>query len=148
MKVTISPVFGIKMESGSDSLQIDSALSAPAKLNVNAVVTSSIITTGGLYTLSSSTATTQIMPLASSVPGVNFIFRNLSAHQHVLTGSQEAQGTLVFAGPAGMTSSFSAAGQGSKFTMSGSVGVSVVLVSDGISFLVSAMSGSSTINGT
>lgn len=101
------------------------------------------LSAGGMYTVSGE-ATHIVMPLASSIPGGTVIMRSLSAYAHFLTGSQEANGTVVFAGMAGATP----ANQGSKLTLPAVVGSSVALVSDGKSFLVMAASGSCTLSGT
>ena len=79
-----------------------------------------------------------VMPLASSVPGAQFIVRNLSAHAHALTGSAEAGGTKVFT---------DGTSRGSKIALAAAVGNSVTLVSDGVNFCVMANSGSLTISG-
>lgn len=114
---------------------------------VTALVSSSTapltVSAGGVYTVSGE-ATQIVMPLASSMPGGKIIFRSASAYAHFLTGSQEANGTVVFAGMAGATP----ANQGSKLTLSNVVGSSVALVSDGAKFLVMAASGSCTLSGT
>lgn len=110
------------------------------------------LSAGGTYTVTGSAASgnniTQIvMPLASSVPGAVFVIRSLSPDAHFLTGSQEVNGTKVFAGHIGTTPDT----QGSKLTLAtnGTVsGCSVALISDGKSFLVMAASGSCTISGT
>lgn len=101
------------------------------------------LSAGGMYTISGE-ATQIVMPLASSIPGGTIIVRSTSAYAHFLTGSQEANGTLVFAGHVGATP----ANQGSKLTLPAVVGSSVALVSDGKSYLMLAASGSCTISGT
>jgi len=81
------------------------------------------------------------MPLASSVPGGIFVFRDISGHAHALTGSQETVGTKVFAGMPGATP----ANSGAKLTFPAVANTSVALISDGKSFLVTAASGSITL---
>lgn len=97
----------------------------------------------GVLTISGSTVLTQSMPTAASCPGATFVFRNLSAHAHVLTGSQETAGTKAF------VSALSGAvtGQGSKLVLSGAVGGSVVLMSDGLYFHALSYSGSFAVSG-
>ena len=144
-KVVINDSEGLVQKTGS-GVEISSTVSMSAlpTTPVAAQTAAATLTSPGVYTLSSSGALTMTMPLASSVPGGTFIFRCASAHAHALTGSQETQGTLVFAGMPGATP----ANQGSKLTLPATVGSSVALVSDGLSFLVMAASGSCTISGT
>lgn len=144
-RTIISDSFGVKQVGGSSGLQIDSALASSPALNVNSLTAASTLTTGGVYTVSGNSAVTTVMPLASSTPGSMFVFRGLSNHAHVLTGSQETAGTMVFCGTPGLTG---AAGSGSSLSLSAVVGSSVVLVSDGKSFVLTGMSGSITISGT
>lgn len=96
----------------------------------------------GVLTISGSTVLTQSMPTAASCPGATFVFRNLSAHAHVLTGSQETAGTKAF-----VSSLADAEGKGSKLVLSGAVGGSVVLMSDGLYFHALSYSGSFAISG-
>lgn len=150
-KVVINDSRGLFQESGS-GLSVDSSVSISSpvimstlpKTTVSAKTSSTTIVDPGVYTVSSTGALTMTMPLASDVPGGLFIFRSASAHAHVLTGSQEAGGTLVFAGMPGATP----ANQGSALTLPAVVGSSVALISDGKNFLVTAASGSCTISGT
>lgn len=91
----------------------------------------------GVNTLSASTVLTGVMPKASDVPGASLTFRNLSTNAVLLTGSQETAGTKVF------ISQFSGnLGNGAKCTLPGTVGASVLLQSDGLSFHVLSYSGS------
>ena len=115
---------------------------SPYKVDsVNAITSTTTLVPGhaGLTTISSSTALTLTMPSASLAPGAMFTFRNLSAHAHALTGSQEVAGTLVFC---------DATNHGSKIALSNTVGRSVSLLCDGLSFMVLGSSGSYTISGT
>lgn len=96
----------------------------------------------GVLTISGSTVLTQSMPTAASCPGATFVFRNLSAHAHVLTGSQETAGTKAF-----VSALADAEGQGSKLVLSGAVGGSVVLMSDGLYFHALSYSGSFAVSG-
>ena len=100
----------------------------------------------GVLTISGSTVLTQSMPTAASCPGATFVFRNLSAHAHVLTGSQETAGTKAFVSQLS-ASAAGVSGQGSKLVLSGAVGGSVVLMSDGLYFHALSYSGSFAISG-
>lgn len=144
-KVTINDSQGLVQSSGS-GLEISSTVSMTAlpTTPVLAQTSAATLTKPGVYTLSGSIATTWVMPLASTVPGGTFVFRSASAHAHVLTGSQEASGTKVFAGHVGATPDT----QGSALALAAIQGSSVALISDGLSFLVMAASGSCTISGT
>lgn len=113
------------------------------KQAVNALTAASTLTVGGVYTVSGNAAVTTVMPLASAVPGATFIFRALSAHAHIFTGSQETVGTQVFAGMAGATP----ANLGSSLALAAVVGSSAAVVSDGKSFLVMAASGTCVLAG-
>ena len=93
----------------------------------------------GLITVSKGSAATIVMPLASTVPGAMFIVRTTTAAAHILTGSQEANGTLVFS---------DGTSHGSRATLAAVIGSSVALLSDGKNFLVLGNSGSVTIAGT
>ena len=93
----------------------------------------------GLVTVSKGSAATIVMPLASAVPGAMFVVRTTTAAPHVLTGSQETNGTLVFS---------NGTNNGSRATLTGVIGSSVSLLSDGKNFLVLGNSGSVTIAGT
>jgi len=100
----------------------------------------------GVYLLSKADGDiTVVMPLAASVPGGVFIFRqaNASPRQHKLTGSAEVGGKKVFCGQAGATPD----GFGSLVTFPALQNSSVTLVSDGFSFCLAAASGSIGISG-
>jgi hypothetical protein len=81
-----------------------------------------------------------------------FTVRSLSNHAHTLTGSQEGNGTKVFALIASGT--LPAAGSKLALTVNGSAGdaigggSSVALLSDGKNFLVIGASGSVILSGT
>jgi len=144
MKTIISDSFGMKQVADGSGLQIDSSLSSSPSLSVQALSSATTLTAGGVFTVSGAAAVTTTMPLASSVPGSTFVFRSLSPHAHALTGSQETAGTLAFCGVPGLTG---ANGSGSKLALSAVIGSSVVLVSDGKSFVLTGMSGSVTLSG-
>lgn len=127
MKITISPILGLKAESGSDNIVI-----AGITMVVNAITSSTVLTAGGMYTLSGSAAITQTMPAAASVPGALFVFRSLTAFANVLTGST---GAFV-----------NGATKGSKLTLSGSIDSSVILTCDGKSFVFNGNSNVHTIS--
>ena len=96
-------------------------------------------TQAGVVTLSGSATSLVVMPLAADCQGAMFTVRSESAFPHILTGSQEANGTLVFTN--GTT-------RGSRATLAAVVGSSAALLSDGKNFLVLGNSGSVTIAGT
>ena len=137
-KVIISDSQGLVQKSGS-GFEVESMPTTA----VTAQTSAGTIVSPGVYTLSGSTALTWIMPLASSVPAGTFVFRTASAQAHILTGSQETNGTKVFAGMAGATP----ATEGSALTLPSVQGSSVALISDGSKFLVMAASGSCTLSG-
>ena len=137
-KIVISNSTGIQQFDGDSGLQIDSSLSKSPLMSSTALTAATTLVDGGLYTVSGGGALTMVMPLASSVPGAQFIVRNLSAHAHALTGSAEAGGTKVFT---------DGTSRGSKIALAAAVGNSVTLVSDGVNFCVMANSGSLTISG-
>ncbi len=114
--------------------------------SIYAVTSSLTLAAGdaGVVTLSSSVAgvLTEVLPTAASTPGATFVFRTTSAHAHILTGSQEANGTKVI-----ISQLSGAAGQGSKLTLNAAQGSSVFLQSDGRLFHVLSFSGSFTIAG-
>lgn len=97
--------------------------------SVTAVIATTTFVPGnaGVLTVSSSAALTNVMPTAASCPGAEFIFRNLSAHAHILTSSQETAGTTVFV---------SGVLVGQKITMAATVGAVTMLKSDGVHFVV------------
>lgn len=144
-RVIIDPIKGLYEVAGS-GIEIGAGVtfSSTPVTEVRAQTSAGTLSDAGVYTLSGSSALTWVMPLASSVPGGVFVFRTASAHAHILTGSQEAAGTKVFAGMPGATPD----GQGSSLTMPSTQGSSVALISDGASFLVMASSGSVALAGT
>ena len=148
-KLTYDATRGLVQESGSGVVFNSDSItftSMPIS-SVQAIATSATVTSPGVYTVSGSAGVLSVvMPLASAVPGAQFVFRTLSADAHILTGSQETNGTKVFAGIPG-SSVAGVAAQGSRLTLPGVLGSSVALVSDGKSFLVAGLSGSCTIAG-
>lgn len=138
-KIVISSATGIQQLADDSGLQIDSSLTKTPLMSATALTAATTLVDGGLYTASGAGALTMVMPLASSVPGATFIFRNLSAHAHALTGSAEAAGTRVFT---------DGTSRGSKLALAAAVGNSVTLVSDGVNFCVMGNSGSLALTGT
>ena len=142
-KTTITDSKGLVQEAGSGIVfesSVFSATSLPYS-PVQAISTAATVTAPGVYTIAGGSPTVVVMPLASAHPGATYVFRSASAQAHVLTGSAESLGTPVFAGQPGATP----AGVGSKLTFAATSGVSVVLVSDGNRFCVTAGSGSITL---
>jgi hypothetical protein len=114
------------------------------KATVVATTAGDTLVSPGVYNLSASAGVlTMVMPMASAVAGGVFVFRSTSPSAHILTGSQEAAGTKVFAGTPGATPD----NLGSKLTLPAVVGSSVALISDGASFLLMASSGSCSLSG-
>ena len=110
-----------------------------APLTVLATGSTLTPTQAGVVTVDGGAASLVVMPLATDCPGAMFTVRSVSAFAHILTGSQEANGTLVFTN--GTT-------RGSRATLAAVVGSSAALLSDGKSFLVLGNSGSVTLAGT
>lgn len=145
-KVIISDSKGLVQESGS-GVEINSSVTMASlpKATVVATTAGDTLVSPGVYTLSASAGVlTMVMPMASAVAGGMFVFRSTSPSAHILTGSQETNGTKVFAGTPGATPD----NLGSKLTLPAVVGSSVALISDGASFLLMASSGSCSLSGT
>ena len=96
-------------------------------------------TQAGVITLDGGAASLLVMPLASSCAGAMFTVRSVSAFAHILTGSQEVNGTKVFT---------DGTSQGSRATLAAVVGSSAALLSNGKNFLILGNSGSVTLAGT
>lgn len=98
--------------------------------SATAITSATTLTPGnaGVLTVSSSAALTNILPTAASCPGAEFIFRNLSAHAHIITSSQETAGVTAIVSGASFV--------GAKITMAATVGAAVILKSDGVHFTV------------
>lgn len=103
----------------------------PYKADSVPVIGGATLTPGdaGLNVISGSSAKTVVMPSASLAPGAMFVFRSGGGvgFAHALTGSQEVAGTKVFTD--GITA-------GSKIVLSGAVDTSIVLMCDGVNYLV------------
>lgn len=95
----------------------------------------------GVYTVSGNVPITTVMPSVASVAGGHFTFRSLSAQTIALTGSSVDAGSQVFRASAGT-------GKGSNLAITNGAqatqGHSVTLVSDGLQFIVYAVSGTVT----
>jgi len=150
-KVTINDSQGLVQTEGSgvefnSSVTLNSSvtMSALPKAVVSLKTDPATLTSPGVYDLNYDAPATWVMPLASSVPGGIFVFRTSDGSGHHLTGSQEVSGKKVFAGMPGATPE----NNGSKLTLATGTNRSVALISDGVSFLVMASSGSCTISGT
>lgn len=109
---------------------------------VQAIAADATVTSPGVYTIAGGSPTAVVMPLAASHPGATFVFRSASNQAHYLTGSAETVGTAVFAGQQGAIP----AGVGSKLAFAATSGTSVVLVSDGRRFCITAGSGSISLS--
>jgi hypothetical protein len=152
VSTTINTTLGVV--SSTDSAAAGSVTIAGAKTQVTALTSAATLdlTQAGVITVSGSSALTFVMPTAASCPGSMFVVRSLSNYAHVLTGSQETNGTKVFT----LLASGSSAVNGSALTLAlGGVagaatggGPSVALLSDGKNFLVLGSSGSVALSGT
>jgi hypothetical protein len=144
-KVVVTDSIGLYQVRGGTGVEINTPVTFTQfpTVAVVAKTAADTLVNPGVYTLSGGSPQTWVMPTAASVPGGTFVFRCLSAQAHVLTGSQEAPGTKVFAGFPGGTPD----ANGSRLTLPAVIGSSVALVSDGVSFLLMAASGSCTIDG-
>lgn len=142
-KIKYTAEKGLVQETGSgvefqtDSLSFNAMPFSP----VQAISTAATVTAPGVYTIAGGSPTAIVMPLAATHPGATFVFRSASAQAHYLTGSAETVGTPVFVGQQGALP----AGVGSKLTFAATSGTSVVIVSDGSRFCVTAGSGSITL---
>ena len=107
---------------------------------VSVLLTGSTLTPtqAGVVTLSGSTISLLVMPLASDCAGAMFTVRSESAFAHILTGSQETNGTKVFT---------DGTSQGSRATLAAVVGSSAAFLSNGKNFLILGNSGSVTLAG-
>lgn len=149
---TINTTSGVV--SSTDSTSAGSVTMGAVKTQVTALTAASTMSLAqaGVITVSGSSALTFVMPTAASCPGSMFVVRSLSNYAHVLTGSQESNGTKVFS----LLASGSSAVRGSALTLAlgGAAGAatgggpSVALVSDGANFLVIGSSGSVALSGT
>jgi hypothetical protein len=150
-KIIVNNSQGLVQTEGS-GVEFNSSVTLNSSVTMSALPTAvitfktdpSTITSPGVYDFNYDVPGTWIMPLASSVPGGIFVFRTSDGSGHHLTGSQEASGTKVFAGMPGSTPE----NNGSKLTLATGTNRSVALISDGVSFLVMASSGSCSISGT
>jgi len=150
-KITFNDFQGLVQTEGV-GVEFNSSVTLNSSVTMGALPTAvitfktdpSTITSPGVYDFNYDVPGTWIMPLASSVPGGIFVFRTSDGSGHHLTGSQEVSGTKVFAGMPGATPE----NNGSKLTLATGTNRSVALISDGVSFLVMASSGSCTISGT
>ena len=135
-KVVYTSTKGLVQEGGS-GITFESTPSSA----VQAITAAGAVTLPGIYTISGSSILTVTMPLASAYPGGVYSFRNASVHAHLLTGSTEALGTRVFAGP---STGAAANSNGSKLTFSNVVGCGATMISDGANFCIMANSGTLT----
>lgn len=146
VKTTLNSTFGLFNTNAESGIVIEKDASnvgfAPFKVHSTGAFTGSatvVAGDAGVTTVSGVAAVTLVMPLASATAGSDFCFRTTSAHAHILTGSQETNGTKVFS---------DGTNNGSRLTLTNVVGSSVWLKSDGVSYLVMGRSGSVTIAGT
>lgn len=152
IRTTITPVTGVLQTGGLTGLQITADANNKGFGPFQVLAVTSYISTSvsgnspqmypgeaGVCTLSGSGAVLgAIAPLASSCPGAMFIVRSVDARAHTITGSLESQGRRVFTNGTTL---------GSKLTFDGTVGTSIKIMSDGLSWLVTSGSGSVTFSG-
>jgi hypothetical protein len=150
IKTRIDTARGVYSENNANGIQLERNTGntgfTPFKVDSVQAITGSVTLTAGhagVITISGSSALTDVLPLASACPGAEFTFRSLSAHAHILTGSQETAGTRNIM--CALSSSNGATSSGNKFTFGATVGNSVVLKSDGLTFHVLSYSGSFTL---
>lgn len=108
----------IERDSGNKGFapfQVDSQATFTTSSNVGAG-------DAGLCVVSGNVVHTLTMVSASDVPNAEYVFRTTSAHAHILTGSNN---TFVGTGSSG-----------TRLALSGTVGSSVVIKSDGNAFIV------------
>lgn len=148
-KVLINDSVGLETIANGSGLQVDVAttFATSPTATVSSITSATTLTAGGVYTVSGNSAVGVVMPLASVCPGAMFTFRSLSAQAHYVTGSQETNGTKVFAVLSG-TLGASAVDSGSNVALGATVGNAISLVSDGASFLVLGGRGAFTVSGT
>jgi hypothetical protein len=132
-KITYTASKGLVQEAGV-GVSFESLPFSPAQTIARTADVS--VTSPGVYVLSSSqgNAHAVTLPAESAFPGANFVFRIASADAFTVVGTN-------ICGRAGGLP----AGDGTTLTFPATIGTSVVLVSDGLSYCVTAGSGSVTI---
>jgi hypothetical protein len=143
-KVRISDSQGLVQEAGAGVVFEGGAItfnqgSEPVN-TINAITATGAVTKGGVFTVSGTTAVTVTLPAAANVAGSKFIFRSLSQHAHLITGSSADAGSYNY------FCDEVADASGQRIALEGNIGSSVALISDGKNFMVFANSGSLTIN--
>lgn len=129
---------GIIQESG-EGLVIETGTQQSSTGSATATATLTAQGMSGLVTLSGTAALTMTLPTASLCAGQVVCFRSLSAHAHVLTGSDSGIAVFsrqVFSGVLGAV-----AGTGGALTFPATVGTSIALMSDGRQYLMIGGSG-------
>jgi len=99
------------------------------------------LTAGGVYTLSGTTPgwiAGVSLPAASGQAGAKYTLRNLNAAANYVTAAADTAGTTPIT---------DGTDHGSKMALEAAVGSSVTFMSDGLNWLVTASSGTLTING-
>lgn len=114
-------------------------------LSANATLTAE---NAGMLVITSSTggAKTITFPPVAGCGGLMFVIRNASADAHILTGTSTDQ-SRVFSGQFGNGVGGGTTGHGSRLTMPAVIGTSVVLMGDGLHFVVCGTSGTMTLAG-
>lgn len=138
-KVTYTTLKGLVQGAGQGVQLEDLPFSPVQTLTAN----SGSIPQPGVF-VTTAAVTASIMPLASSVPGAYFVFRNGNVNQALsLTGSLESNGTQVFRQSA-------QTGKGSGITLAANIlnsGDSVTMFCDGSRFIVVGVSGTVSYTG-
>ena len=135
-KVTINTTNGLIQETGTGFIL---GSGAEPVHTVRALTASTTLTTGGVFTVSGSSALTITLPPASTVPGSRFVFRDISGKVHLLTGSSGDAGTYKYFCDEIQDTN------GQRLAFPGIENTSVAFVCDGKNFMVYAQSGSITL---
>lgn len=129
-KVVYTPAKGLVQEAGSGI----SLATLPFAVVQAQNTSSGSVSQPGVYTVSGTAVITSVLPDAAAVPGGLFVFRNLSAHAHAVTGS--VTGNIFTNGTSA----------GKNIALRNVVGSSVSLLSDGLNYCIVANSGSLTVS--
>jgi len=141
-KITVTNTQGLNQIRSGNGVVLQSTPTVSAAVALIAQSTASL---PGVYTIAGAGVSDVQMPLAADSLGGVFVFRSTSAQAHFLTGSGETAGTKVFVKGDQIAADVK---NGSKLTLQGVVGASVMLISDGVNFMVLPGSGSVAISGT
>lgn len=144
-KVVVTNAKGLVQETGEGIEFRDGTPKLPA----TSITANTTLTKGGSYTPSGGVRTLTL-PAAADVIGQMFVIRSASGHAHILTGSDSGVASFCPSGgpiPLANSDAFKAGGAAGKITFTATSGNSIVLISDGVQYLVMASSGSFTVSG-